>query len=253
MTSSVAADCNDCHPQLRVQHCQACRGPCSRTVELNSRSPQDVKNLFSDPSDLIKPIVKTLDFQEKQKRSFLLGQSKRLAALDAKQREILRQKKERIAAIEKAKLRLAQLHGDIAKKKEQLRNGAPRDRNCVDHPRYQSSLCKQFPNEDQDKDYHQNLFETPNKRQDETYGINDGGFLQLKTPGVFYGEKEDRPRVKDPIKKKSKISATGNNILERLERLENSFENPLREKIKMRQRNQKYHSFFSPDYDEYCP
>ena len=129
---------------------------------------------------------------------------KRLAALDAKQKEILRQKKERIAAIEKAKLRLAQLHGDIAKKKEQLRNGAPRDRNCVDHPRYQSSLCKQFPNEDQDKDYHQNLFETPNKRQDETYAINDGGFLQLKTPGVFYGEKEDRPRVKDPIKKKAR-------------------------------------------------
>ena len=164
-------------------------------------------------------------------------------------------------------MRLAQLHGDIAKKKEQLRNGAPRDRNCVDHPRYQSSLCKQFPNEDQDKDYHQNLFETPNKRQDETYGINDGGFLQLKTPGVFYGEKEDKPRIKDPIKKRSKTSATGsNNILERLEKLENSFENPLREKIKMRldnsfenplrekiksrQRNQKYHSFFTPDYDK---
>ena len=125
MTSSVAADCNNCHPQLRVQHCQACRGPCSRSVELNSRSPPDVKNLFSDPSDLIKPIIKTLDFQEKQKRSYLLSQSKRLAALDAKQKEILRQKKERIAAIEKAKLRLAQLHRDIAKKKEQLRNGAP--------------------------------------------------------------------------------------------------------------------------------
>ena len=245
--------CKDCHPQLSVQHCQACRGPCSRSVELNSRSPPDVKNLFSDPSDLIKPIIKTLDFQEKQKRSYLLSQSKRLAALDAKQKEILRQKKERIAAIEKAKLKLAQLHGDIAKKKKQLRNGAPRDQNSVDHPRSQLSLCKQFPNDDQDKDHHPNLFETPKKRQNETYGINDGGFLQLKTPGVFYGKKEVTPRIKDPIKKRSKTSATGNNILERLERLENSFENPLREKIKMRQRKHKYHSFFSPDYDKYCP
>ena len=75
--------CKDCHPQLSVNHCQACRGPCSRTVELTSRSPPDVKNLFSDPSDLVKPIIKTLDFQEKQKRNFLGGQTKRLAALDA--------------------------------------------------------------------------------------------------------------------------------------------------------------------------
>ena len=31
----------------------------------------------------------------------------------------------------------------------------------------------------------------------------------------------------------------------------NSSEKSLREKIKMRQRNQKYHSFFSPDYDKF--
>ena len=177
-------DCKDCHPQLSDNHCQACRGPCSRTVELTSRSPPDVKNLFSDPADLIKPIVKTLDFQEKQKRNFLAGQTKRLAALDAKHREFLRQKEERIAAIEKAKMRLAQLHRDIAEKKEHLKNlnGDPREWSGRDYPVSQSSLYNQFPNEHQDKDNHQcDFFQTPKKRQDETYGVNDGGFLHLES------------------------------------------------------------------------
>merc|ERR1719154_1073114 len=149
-------------------------------------------------------------------------------------------------------MRLAQLHRDIAEKKEFLRKGNPgqwsgRDR---DHPVpvSQSSLYNQFPNEHQDKDnHHCDFFQTPKKRQDETYGVNDGGFLQLKTPGVFHGEKDDRPRVKDPVKKRSMTSATGDHILERLD---NSSEKPLREKIKMRQRHQKYRSFFSPDYNK---
>ena len=238
--------CKDCHPQLSVNHCQACRGPCSRTVELTSRSPPDVKNIFSDPSDLIKPIVKTLDFQEKQKRSFLAGQTKRLAALDAKHKEFLKQKEERITAIEMAKMRLAQLQRDIAEKKEHQRNGDPRQWSGRDRPLSHSSLYNPFPNEHQHCD---DFFQTPKKRQDETFGVNEGGFLQLKTPtpGVFHGEKDDRPRVKDPVKKRSMTSATGEHILERLD---NSSEKPLREKIKMRQRHQKYHSFFSPDYNK---
>ena len=219
---------------------------CSTNCSARINESSFAKSRQKTPKKLKQKSQKTYNFQEKQKRNFLAGQTKRLAALDAKHREFLRQKEERIAAIEKSKMRLAQLHRDIAEKKEHHRNGDPRQWSGRDRPLSHSSLYNPFPNEHQ----HCDFFQTPKKRQDETYGVNEGGFLQLKTPGVFHGEKDDRPRVKDPVKKRSKTSATGDHIFERLD---NSSEKPLREKIKMRQRNKKYHSFFSPDYNKYDP
>ncbi len=80
---------------------------------------------------------------------------------------------------------------------------------------------------------------------DETYGVNDGGFLQLKTPGVFYGDKEDDHKIiKDRAKRRKKTSSTGNNVFERPDSLDKT---PLREKIRLKQRDKLFPSFFSPD------
>jgi len=238
--------CSDCHPQLRVNHCNACRGPCSRTVELTPRAPTEVKNLFADPSNFIKPISKMIDFQEKNKRRFLAIMTKRLADLDAKHQEFLRQKEERLVAIEKAKARLAQLHREIDEKKQLIKKGAnaPTDWNNRDRPASQSSLYN-LQNISQSQDMVPNFFSTPMQHHDETYGVNDGGFLQLKTPGVFHGDKDDDHKIKDPAKRRKKASSTGSNV---------SFEKtPLREKIRQKQRDKLLPSFFSPTYDKYDP
>ena len=236
--------CSECQPQLKVNHCNACRGPCSRTVELTSRAPTEVKNLFADPSETLKPVSKMLDFQEKHKRSFLAAMAKRLADLDAKHKDSLRQKEERIVAIKKAKTTLAQLHKDIEEKKKLLRNGAPSDWNSRDRPGSQSSLYNRFPNKHQIQDQPSDFFSTPKKQQNETYGVNDVGFLQLKTPGVFHGDKVDQLKIKDPAKRKE-TSASSNNSRYSMEKT------PIREKIRQRQRDRVIPSFFSPDYDKY--
>ena len=231
------------HPLLQVHHCPTCRGPCSRTVELTSRAPPDVKNLFTDPSDLIKPISKILDFQEKQKRSFLLNQTKRLSLLDAKYKEFLRMKEERMTAIEKARARLAQLHRAIDEKKALLRIRDPRGWSSEDRdrPEFQSSY-QIFPSECQNVDQHRDIFSTPRKNQDETYGVNDGGFLQLKTPGVFHIDRGDLAQMKNPFKKRIRTSATSHHSNE---------SDGIREKI--RHRNKLVPGFFSPDYSKYDP
>ena len=38
------------------------------------------------------------------------------------------------------------------------------------------------------------------------YGVNDGGFLQLKTPGVFHGDQENDNKIKDPAKRRKKTA-----------------------------------------------
>lgn len=231
--------CSDCKPLLQVHHCPTCRGPCSRTVELTSRAPLDVKNLFTDPSDLIKPISKILDFQEKQKRSWLMAQTKRLSDLDAKYKEFLRRKEERMTAIEKARSRLAQLRRAVDEKKALLRNGDQRVWRSTDRPETRSSY-NNFPNEYQNVDQDRDLFSTPKKNQDETYGVNDGGFLQLKTPGVFHGDRGDLAQMKDPFKKRIRTSTTSHHSNE---------SDGIREKI--RHRNKLVPGFFTPDYSKY--
>ena len=238
--------CSECQPQLKVNHCDACHGPCTRTVELTSRAPTEVKNLFSDPSELLKPVSKMLDFQDKHKRSFLAAMSKRLADLDVKHKDSLRQKEERIVAIKKAKTTLAQLRKDIEEKKKLLTYGAPRERNSRDRPGSQSSFYNRFPIKRQIQDQPCDLFSAPKKQQNETYGVNDVGFLQLKTPGVFHGDKVDQIKIKDPAKRRE-TSASSNNSRFSMEKT------PIREKIRQRQRDKVLPSFFSPDYDKYDP
>ena len=236
--------CSECQPQLKVNHCDACRGPCSKTVELTSRAPTEVKKLFSDPSELLEPVSKMLDFQEKHKRSFLAAMSKRLADLDAKHRDSLRQKEKRIVAIKKAKTTLAQLHKEIEEKKKLLSYGAARERNSRDRPGSQSSLHNRFPDKNQIQDQPSDLFSTPKKNQNETYGADEVGFLQLNTPGVFHGDKVDQLKTKDPARRKE-TSASSNSSLFSREKT------PIREKIRQRQRERDFPGFLLPDYSKY--
>ena len=50
--------------------CRTCVGGCN-TVEMNGKAPSNIQNLFKDVSSQMKFIVKTLDWQDAQKKSIV--------------------------------------------------------------------------------------------------------------------------------------------------------------------------------------
>lgn len=101
------------------------QGPLLQDSGTHPQVTTDVQEPLSDPSDLIKPHRKDARFPREKQNGVSGGtDTKRLAALDVKHKEFLKQKEEeRITAIEMAKMRLAQLLRDIvAEKKEHHRH-----------------------------------------------------------------------------------------------------------------------------------
>ena len=54
----------------RDTSCRTCVGGCN-TVEMNGKAPSNILNLFKDVSSQMKFIVKTLDWQDAQKKSIV--------------------------------------------------------------------------------------------------------------------------------------------------------------------------------------
>ena len=54
----------------RDTSCPTCVGGCN-TVEMNGKAPSNIQNLFKDVSSQMKFIVKTLDWQDAQKKSIV--------------------------------------------------------------------------------------------------------------------------------------------------------------------------------------
>ena len=54
----------------RDTSCRTCVGGCN-TVEMNGKAPSNIQNLFKDVSSQMKFIVKTLDWQDAQKKSIV--------------------------------------------------------------------------------------------------------------------------------------------------------------------------------------
>ena len=50
ITSCGRVVCHSCIPSLGAFNCPTCRGPCTRTIPLNSKAPPNVLNLFKDVS-----------------------------------------------------------------------------------------------------------------------------------------------------------------------------------------------------------
>ena len=91
--------CQDCLQRLKTTQCGDCQGPCTTTIELNSKAPKDVQRLFGDIAEEIKAVSKIIDFQEKQKANFLLDLKNVNTRLDKKQSEIRKVKKKAIIII----------------------------------------------------------------------------------------------------------------------------------------------------------
>ena len=116
--------CQDCLHSIKTSPCGDCGGLCTRTVELNSKAPKDVQKLFSDVSADVKAVSKIIEFQEKNKASFLMAKKKKLDHIDEERSKLKREKKKKLAEIEDTKARLAAVKREIEKKKKHLASGA---------------------------------------------------------------------------------------------------------------------------------
>ena len=77
--------------------CGDCKGPCARTIELNSSSPNEVKRLFGDVREEIRKLSKILAFQEQHKAKFIYDLENRNAKLDEIKSRRMEQKKNKTA------------------------------------------------------------------------------------------------------------------------------------------------------------
>ena len=122
--------CHDCLHRIKTIPCRDCGGPCTRTVELNSKAPKEVRKLFGDVTEDIKAVSKIIAFQEKHKANFLMAKKRNLDHLDEERSKMQREKRKKLAEIEETKARLASVNMQIEKKKATLASTA----NAEGHP-----------------------------------------------------------------------------------------------------------------------
>ncbi|XP_023321764.1 RING finger protein 212B isoform X2 [Eurytemora carolleeae] len=86
--------CMKCLPKLKNRECKACKNKC-RSLELNSNTPKEVTELFSDPMKNLKVIFKSMSFQEKNKLGYMNRLSNELKRYksELKKLEALNEKK----------------------------------------------------------------------------------------------------------------------------------------------------------------
>ena len=83
MTSCGKTVCEKCKPRLAEISCSKCKGPCTRTVEINDKAPEEVRSLFSDPVIKLKSVFKCIGFQDSQKMAILENERREVARLEA--------------------------------------------------------------------------------------------------------------------------------------------------------------------------
>ena len=105
-----------------MTHCKDCKGPCARTIELNSRAPKEVQRLFGDIGEEIKAFSKIIDFQDQHKAKFLRDLKNRIAKLDEINSERMEHKKNKLAAIEELKKSLAVKQEEVKQKKAMIKS-----------------------------------------------------------------------------------------------------------------------------------
>ena len=125
--------CQDCLHRIKTKPCRDCGGPCTRTVELNSKAPKDVQKLFGDVSADIKTVSKIIEFQEKNKANFLMAQKRKIDKLDEERSRMKREKRTKLAEIEDTKARLATVKRQIEKKKAILAPSADAESRPINH------------------------------------------------------------------------------------------------------------------------
>jgi len=197
--------CQNCLQKLKVTHCGDCKGPCARTIELNSRAPKDVLKLFGDVQEEIKKVSKIIDFQDKQKAKFLFKLKNNNNKLDKRRAEMKKVKKNKLGEIEEVKRRLAAAKEEIKRKNSMIKFQKAKQppRVPVDLP--SDSLFRTAPHappvdcflSPPRSDQGRPRFFTSTPVQHLTQPRNhslDGDFMMLKTPAAWHGQGGGRRR-----------------------------------------------------------
>ena len=199
--------CQNCVQKLKKTQCDDCKGPCTRTLELNSKAPKEVRRLFGDITEEIKAVSKIMNFQETQKAKFIQALKRNNAKLDKKRADMVKLKESKLVRIEEAKIRLAAVNEDIKRKKTLIKSY---DANTENQPPLPSdSLLSLFPQPDTGAPGFLTSTPIPHQTQAGNHTL-EADFMQLRTPAAWYnpegiGLREevkahrrsfDRPRAK---------------------------------------------------------
>jgi hypothetical protein len=112
ITSCGRVVCSGCLPSLGTARCRNCRGPCNKTIPIDSRAPRSVQALFKNANDELKIAIKNLKWQEEQKASIMAHREK--AGLKRAE-EARRQQQE----LERVDAQLKQRKGELARRTQE--------------------------------------------------------------------------------------------------------------------------------------
>jgi len=153
ITSCGRLVCQSCCPRGRDTSCPTCVGGCN-TVEMNSKAPSTVQNLLKDVSAQMKFIVKTISWQDAQRKSIIEHRAKEAERLQAKERvqqeeiaklnQQLEQKRRKLRKMEELEVQLkAQLKSLTGRKSGSGGGGSRRDNHHFGQQSPNSSLLHQ--------------------------------------------------------------------------------------------------------------
>ena len=196
--------CQNCVQKLKKTHCEECKGPCARTIELNSKAPKEVQRLFGDITNEIKAVSKIMNFQDTQKAKFISALKRNNDNLDKRRAEMKKLKESKLSKIEEAKMRLAAVNEEIKRKKSLIKSydanaenqppgfmGENVDRrseslfDIAAPPPPSDSLLSLFPQPETGEPGFFTSTPVPPQTQTGNHTL-DGGFMQLRTPAAWY-------------------------------------------------------------------
>ena len=204
--------CQNCVQKLKKTHCEDCKGPCTRTIELNSKAPKEVQRLFDDITDEIKALSKIMNFQDTQKAKFISALKRNNDNLDMRRDERKKLKESKLSKIEEAKMRLAAVNEDIRRKKSLIKSYNANAENQppgftgenVDlrseslfntpaPPPPSDSLLSLFPRPETGAPGFFTSTPVPPQAQTGNHTL-EGDFMQLRTPAAWYNPEGMRRR-----------------------------------------------------------
>ena len=239
VTSCGKVICSTCKPRLSSITCRQCRGPCTRTVLLTDKAPKEVLNLFTDISEQLKAVLKNYNFQESQKRSLLELKEKRYNQMRNSGMEIRGRKKADKVKLANLKDQIASLERREVELKENLSkmiSPVPQNKMRIHETngggmvgrgmfggaqvhgvpdRGQEGVGQQFGEGMVGKRHSSYLASGGrregghNNRKERLHGSSPAqtGFLEMKTPAVWYHKQKDRVDRSSPQQKLMELGA----------------------------------------------
>lgn len=145
VTSCGRLVCQNCCPRSRDTSCPNCVGGCN-TVVMNNKAPSNIQNLFKDVNSQMKHILKTLTWQDAQKKSIVEHWAKEAARLEEKERLLQEELAKLDQQLEQKRRRLRRMEEMEAQLKAELKSLTRRQSGSGNGSRERHHFGQQSPN-----------------------------------------------------------------------------------------------------------